>query len=132
MLSVSSIAESTHSVLDIGVIYCAVGSKKKKMKHFAPFLILCGLSFGLVCCAVQNSTEHSELSVDSDGGKILSGVPSLLARFAVRAMLMKIARAFAQYFVDIFLGEVIGARGLADDTWSFQWPTWLLTGVKSE
>lgn len=95
-------------------------------------LLLCCL-FYFACCAAQNSTERAPRAVESSKQpRLLGGLATLLTKLALRKMMLKLLRAFTQYFVDIFLGEVIGARGLSDDTWTFQWPSWLTTDVENE
>lgn len=91
------------------------------MKRLVISVVLMCSVFCVAVCASQNSTEVASRR----DGRLISGVSGMLARFAFRKLLLKFVRGFAQYFVDIFLGEVIGARGLPEDTWKFQWPSWL-------
>lgn len=104
-----------------------------KMNHLAVAIILSCFLLDFACsAAVQNGTEEGQSLKADDEGRVISDLPSVITRFAIRALLLKMVRAFAQYFVDIFLGEVIGARGLSDGSWTFQWPSWLLTGINNE
>lgn len=97
---------------------------------FVLLLLCCLLYFAF--CAAQNSTEREPRAVEPKQPRLIGGIAALLTKLAVRKMMLKLVRAFTQYFVDIFLGEIIGARGLSDETWTFQWPSWLLTEVDNE